>query len=671
MGAMTRGGVGLVVSLLACLSWGLASADPEDELESGRKALEAGDYPEAAKDLAKGLEEAREDGASPNVRLNLHLGLADVYATYPDLGREADAEALYLEARRIAEAHTTTGHGARIEVLRRLGAYYAIQGKNTQAIPVLEQFLKEAEAAVPPDRLYRSQEATMLREAYSAVGNSEGAARMRKLAEDPAARREIAGAKVAELPREALYLEPNATGADGAPIFVHFDPSAIPLRVSVALPETAAADGSAEETREAAVRGIREWETAIQRLRPDFRIEIERDVASAPIQVTWSDRPPGYSGGTGTVRAETKAGVTRALGTMILSAKPLPGRGEKLSTAEVYASSVHAFGGALGLGYCQKCDSVRSMGWKLRKGAMRPTDLDLRTLEALLALENGKRAGDPPSTEGVLADLRFVNTGDDRHIFIDIAEPGAAPFVVQLDTGAAETVMTPVYARALGVATRSVKSDEHRRDTVTGKPVLFWVTDQFQGAGGSSGWSYALLGGSYLASYVLEVDVAHRRVRLLDPELHAVGSRKRPRPGEQVTPLRVTQGWPLVEVALGNGSAWALIDTGAMGSVIVTEEAAARLGIAVDPNAPQRRWQNVLGTSRAAVQRVPGLKIGPVSVDDVELDIGLRDTGVRIERMALESELLIGLELLRRFVVRIDYPHGKLGLTPVAADALP
>ncbi len=149
---MTRARALLLVSLAACLVCHAASADPQRRLESARKALEAGDYQDAARDLAKGLDEAREDGAPPSVLLNLNLDLADVYATYPDLGREADAEALYLEARRIAEAHTAAGHNARVDVLRRLGDYYALQGRHEQAIPVLEQFLKEAETAVPLDR---------------------------------------------------------------------------------------------------------------------------------------------------------------------------------------------------------------------------------------------------------------------------------------------------------------------------------------------------------------------------------------------------------------------------------------------------------------------------------------------------------------------------------------
>ena len=102
-----------------------------------------------------------------------------------------------------------------------------------------------------------------------------------------------------------------------------------------------------------------------------------------------------------------------------------------------------------------------------------------------------------------------------------------------------------------------------------------------------------------------------------------------------------------------------------MGTISTTQEMAEKLGITVDPHAPRRNWQNVLATSVSAVQRLPLAKIGPVTLVDVEIDIGLRDEGgVRIERMLGGDEVLIGQGVLREFVVRFDYPRKKLGLTP-------
>jgi hypothetical protein len=66
------------------------------------------------------------------------------------------------------------------------------------------------------------------------------------------------------------------------------------------------------------------------------------------------------------------------------------------------------------------------------------------------------------------------------------------------------------------------------------------------------------------------------------------------------------------------------------------------------------------------VQRVAVAKLGPVTLEDVEIDIGLRDEGgVRIERMAGQGEVLIGQGVLREFIVRFDYPRKRLGLTLV------
>lgn len=658
----------LSLSLLLSLQSSGAAADPERHLAAGRSEVEAGDPEGAAEEFEAGLAEAREEKSPAGLIAVLEAELADVYSTYPELGKEAEAEALLVDARRIVEAGERSGSRNRVVILQRLGGYYSQQGNETAAIPVLEQFLKEAEeeGSIPAARLYGSEEASMLRDAYSAAGNKDGMERLQRLREDPAARRALPSAVVAEVEASRLYLEPNTEAADGAPIYVHFDSELVPLRVAVPVPETPAAGASAEQTRAAAIDGLRVWETAIRKLTPEFRLEFEEANPAAPIQVTWSDRPPGYVGGTGKIRATEVDGGLTVTGSVILSAKPLPGRGERLGLGDVRANATHAFGGALGLGYCWQCDSVRSMGWRMRD-ELRPTDLDLRTFQALQALSNGKRAGAPTPRQGVLADLPFVNTGDDRHIFVDLAKPGSAPLVVQLDTGAGTTIMTPIYARALGVAARSVKSDQHRRDTVTGQPLLFWITDQGVVSGGDSGWSYALLGGDYLENYVVEIDFTQRRVRLLDPAAQRVGADPPDRPNETVVDMPVSDGCPHARLELGTGSVLALLDTGSMGAISTTEEMAVKLGIAVDPDAPRRKWINVLATSVSAVQRLPLAKLGSVTLADVELDIGLRgEGGVRIERMAGKDEVLIGQGVLRDFVVRFDYPRKKLGLTPVA-----
>jgi hypothetical protein len=664
MRSLTRA---LALSLTAFWLSRAAAADPPRALESGRQQIEAGDYQDAAVTFRDGLTEAREENSHPTLILALLVELADVYVTYPDLGKEADAEALLLEARAIAESKLPAGDRGRVRVLEQLGTFYSLQDRPADVIPVLEAFMAEADRSLPPERLYRSEPASMLRAAYGRTRNAEGVARLDRLRDDPASQDAPPDVRPRAVDPGTLYVEPNARAADGTPITLHFDPKAIPLRVSVPLPGTPAAGATPERTRDAAIEGMREWESAIRKLHPDFRIAFEAENAEAPVQVKWSDRPPGYVGGSGQIHAVEKDGGYDVTAQVILSAKPLPGRGEVLPLGEVEIQAMHAFGGAIGLGYCWECDSIRSMGWRHRDTFF-PTDLDVRTYEALLAVPVGTRAAVAPAEKGVLADLPFINTGDDRHIFVDLAKPESADFVVQLDTGATTTIVTPVYARALGVATRSAKSDQNQRESVTGDPLRFWVTTQYVvGGSGEMGWSYALLGGQYLEKYVVEIDYARRRVRLLDPRVHRVGADPPDRPDEQVVPMPVSELRPYVDIELGDGKVRALIDTGSTGSISISDEKAAELGIAVDPHAPRRKWRNVLGTSISAIQRVPSVKLGHLTLADVEIDIGLREeSGVRIERMGLKDEALLGQAVLRDFVVRFDYPRKKLGLTPVA-----
>jgi len=91
--------------------------------------------------------------------------------------------------------------------------------------------------------------------------------------------------------------------------------------------------------------------------------------------------------------------------------------------------------GALGLGYCW--NATRCAAWGGSSEEIRPTDVDLRTLQALTALPNGQRgesAGAPGA--GLIAELPFLNIGTDRQIFIDLAPPDVSSFVCSSTPGA-------------------------------------------------------------------------------------------------------------------------------------------------------------------------------------------------------------------------------------------
>ena len=186
---------------------------------------------------------------------------------------------------------------------------------------------------------------------------------------------------------------------------------------------------------------------------------------------------------------------------------------------------------------------------------------------------------------GVLAELPFldplVHEGPlyPGHIRIDLSPRPRRPFPMLLDTGTAETLMTPLYARALGISLRSrAGSDSYRRSTILGRDLQLRVDVRAAGTGSRSGFEYGLLGTNFLRAYVIEVDYQKQRVRFLDPELWSV-SEQTARPGEWILPMGFSEGRPTLEIDLGSGSAHFLMDTGAGDELTISSETAQRLGI--------------------------------------------------------------------------------------------
>jgi predicted aspartyl protease len=280
--------------------------------------------------------------------------------------------------------------------------------------------------------------------------------------------------------------------------------------------------------------------------------------------------------------------------------------------------------------------------------------------------------------EGVLADLPFLDSVPEwgeigtTHVAIDLSGNPDRPFPMILDTGASFSVMTPRYARAVGVTVRRLRDRPYRKATLLGRDLQFWV-DVRRSDTAARTFEAGLLGANFLEKYVVEVDYAARRVRLLDPggwgtvEEHLS-------PGEVVAPMRFTTSRPTVEIALGSGTAWFLMDTGAPSGLHVSEERARALGLEWDEDGPIREGQNVIGSDRAVETRLAEVRIGSHVVQDVELLIALQSgSSYRITNIAGPDEALLGTAFLERFRVRFDYPARKVAFLPVArsGDAVP
>ncbi|NRA01725.1 MAG: aspartyl protease family protein [Myxococcales bacterium] len=481
-----------------------------------------------------------------------------------------------------------------------------------------------------------------------------------------------------------LHLAPNVRDTDGTPAYVHFSERDLPLVVELPLPALPARDSTPEETREAVASAFRAWERALQLIQPEFRLAFTESHANPDLRAVWTKRPPASLPAQGSIdyQVTQEAGqpVLRVSAAITLSTQPLPGARHRVSLGELRAYALHAFGSALGLADCRACDSIMSDDWRRRR-KKEVTDLDLLTYEALIGLPNGIRrdgrrlralegdtavVGARVQEQGVLADLPFINTGRGGTPYIDLAAPGKRSFTLALDTGAADTILTDAYARALGISVRATKQDRYRRSTITGRSLEFWCMGQrvVGGGRGPTHFDYALLGGRFLENFVVGIDFGARRVRFLDPGVHRVGDEGSGNSEERVIDLRISEARPYAELRVGEESVWALVDTGADATLILSEEAARKLKIAIDPDAERVRMRNVLGTQVTLRQRLARAQLGPFELENIELQISLADeSSVRVERW-LQGEAIIGVQLLEKFRVRIDYPRAKLGLSP-------
>jgi hypothetical protein len=133
---------------------------------------------------------------------------------------------------------------------------------------------------------------------------------------------------------------------------------------------------------------------------------------------------------------------------------------------------------------------------------------------SLFVASVARAAGAPePPPEAVIATLPFAASREPNRVMVDLAKEGARPFVMMLDTGASDSVITPGMARELGVRVRKIKETPYRRATRLGRDLQFWVDTQSSDTSSRTGFEYGLLGGEFLDDYVLEIDFPGRTIR--------------------------------------------------------------------------------------------------------------------------------------------------------------
>ncbi|HXX48778.1 MAG TPA: aspartyl protease family protein [Myxococcota bacterium] len=264
----------------------------------------------------------------------------------------------------------------------------------------------------------------------------------------------------------------------------------------------------------------------------------------------------------------------------------------------------------------------------------------------------------------VVGDLPFLEHPELNRVFIDLAPQGARPFRLLLDTGAEASVLTPLYARELGVTVRRARDTENRRETVLGRDLEFWIDTRSSESGSRTGWEYGLLGGNFLSQYVVELDFAKRRVRFLDPDTYQVPASVDD-PNEAVIRLHVAGNRPFADVGIDGKPVNVLFDTGAPGTLLLSGSSARKAGFE-KPHLATLAMGGVLGKIESYLVEADELTVGPFRF--APAPIVFAPHGAYNQGGNTDSAL--GYEVLSHFVVRVDYARNRMWLRREDAQPL-
>ena len=269
-------------------------------------------------------------------------------------------------------------------------------------------------------------------------------------------------------------------------------------------------------------------------------------------------------------------------------------------------------------------------------------------------------AADEPPAAAVVAALPFLESAQPNQVLVDLAPAGAArPLALLVDTNAAQSFATPGAARALGIMVNRSKQTPYRRATCLGRDLELLVDTRSSDTGASASGERALVGGPFLSHYVLEFDFPRARLRFLDPERYRVPEGE---PGTATLPLRLVASRPVIDIEIGRARVPAAVATGAPGTLIVPGGWRDEAGLRADPEATAQLALPP-GAPRFEAATAERVGVGPFEEADVPLLVapnGLADQGAR-------GEVLLGVDFLKRFVIRIDYPRRRLWI----ADGTP
>ena len=276
----------------------------------------------------------------------------------------------------------------------------------------------------------------------------------------------------------------------------------------------------------------------------------------------------------------------------------------------------------------------------------------------VLSLVLPARADTPadPPPEAIVGTLPFLDWREANRIVLNLAPDGERDFRLMLDTGAEASVLTPRYARELGVNVRSARDREYERATRLGRNLQFWVDTSSSESASRTGWEYGLLGGTFYSDYVLDLDFKERKVRFIDAARWEV-PKSVDAPNEAVLPLRVMGNRPFVKLTLEGKEVEVLLDTGAPPTLLLSGASARKAGFEKPPLA-RVDTAGVLGPIESYAIESNELGFGPFKFAPAPIVFSPKGS----YNQAGSSDSAAGYDLMSHFRVRIDYPHKRLWL---------
>ncbi|MEL7298106.1 MAG: pepsin/retropepsin-like aspartic protease family protein [Pseudomonadota bacterium] len=178
-----------------------------------------------------------------------------------------------------------------------------------------------------------------------------------------------------------------------------------------------------------------------------------------------------------------------------------------------------------------------------------------------------------------------------------------------------------------------------------------------------------LLGADFLKGYVVQFDYVNSRMRLITRDSIDLKKQK------NIKSKRLgTSGGIVVKVGLGKKDPWLMLDTGATSGLIVSRQLAERLDWPETYGTVTGESRGVNDSAETEYFRLPNMGLGPYNLEDVMVAYPAEGSDFKLfeRRTASGSRLLqrnayeglVGYDVLKHFLVTVDYQRGYVHLAP-------